>query len=91
MKVHSVTLRVLFDSGSQQRYIRSDVAERLGVKKVGEKLEYNVAFESKGLTPVNRSVYEVPLMSSDGSAGRVLKLASCAKINEHVPRIQTGP
>lgn len=85
------TIRVLFDDGSQQRYIKSELAKNMKCKENGRYFERNTLFGGILSDIEERTIFRVDLESLNGDIKRSLELTGKSKLTGDIIKISDGP
>ncbi|XP_037029723.1 uncharacterized protein LOC119069705 [Bradysia coprophila] len=90
-RIGKKTIRVLFDDGSQQSYIKSEVAKYFKCKENGRYFERNTLFGGILSEVEERTIYRVDLVSLNGKIKRCLELTGRSKLTGDIIKIPEGP
>lgn len=85
------TVRVLFDDGSQQSYVKSTVAKALKCLEHGKYFERNTLFGGVLSNVEERTVYQIQIESLNGKVKRNLDLPAKKQLTGEILKIPDGP
>lgn len=85
------TVRLLFDDGSQQSYIKSSVAIGIKCLETGKYFERNTVFGGGKSSIEERIIYQVQIESLNGESKRKIELPDKEKITGSIAKIPEGP
>lgn len=85
------TIRILFDEGSQQSYVKSTIAKDMKCQENGKYFERNTLFGGILSDIEERTTYRVDLESLNGAVRRSLDLTGKDKLTGEILKIPEGP
>lgn len=85
------TIRVFFDDGSQQSYIKTSIAIALRCHENGKYFERNTLFGGILSNVEERTIYQVQIESLNGDVKRTLELPDKKKLTGDIIKIPKGP
>lgn len=84
---NTVTVRALFDSGSQNSYIKQDIVKKLGMKPVSKEILGHCLFGGLKTEKSMYNVFEFNIGSLDSSFNLKMKALEQNKISGAIPKI----
>lgn len=86
-----IKVRLLFDDGSQQSYIKTSIAINANCSEQGSYFERNTLFGGMKTGIEERKIFRVQIESLNGNQKHIMELPDKKKITGEIPRIPPGP
>ncbi|XP_021959688.1 uncharacterized protein LOC110855589 [Folsomia candida] len=87
----SRVVRLIYDSGNQQSFVRRDTMQRLGVNKIGDEWVNNCLFGGMVTGPIKYNKYRIQIESLNGHHRESLAVLDRDDICGLIARVPSGP
>ncbi|XP_021966107.1 uncharacterized protein LOC110861310 [Folsomia candida] len=84
-------VRLIYDSGNQQSFVRRDTMKSLGVNKIGEEWVNNCLFGGMVTGPIKHNKYRIQIESLNGHHRESLEVLDRDDICGLIARVPSGP